>query len=48
MTRDEKIQFIIKSVYEFEGEKISPDFFKDMTCDELDKEVAYMEYLWEK
>ena len=48
MTRDEKIQFIIKSVKEFEDVTLTPDYFKDMACDELDKKVDFMEYLWEK
>ena len=48
MTRDEKIQFIIKSVKEFEDVTLTPDYFKDMACDELDKRVDFMEYLWEK
>ena len=48
MTRDEKIQFIIKSVKEFEGVELTPDYFKDTACDELDKQVDFLEYLWEK
>jgi hypothetical protein len=48
MTRDEKIQFIIKSVKEFEDVTLPKKHFEDMSCDELDKEVAFMEYLWEK
>jgi len=48
MTRDEKIQFIIKSVKEFEDVTLTLDDFKNMPCDELDKKVDFMEYLWEK
>lgn len=48
MTRDEKIQFIIKSIKEFEDVTLTEDFFKDTACDDLDKQVDFLEYLWEK
>jgi hypothetical protein len=48
MTRDEKIQFIINSIKEFEGVTYPKRHFEDMPCDELDKHVSFMEYLWEK
>lgn len=48
MTRAEKIQFCVDSVYELEGERVPHEYFEKLNDEELDKEVEWFDYLWEK
>ena len=48
LKREEKIQFIVDSIKAFEDVTASKDIFKEMSDEELDKIVAFMDYLWEK
>jgi hypothetical protein len=48
MTREEKIQFLIESIWHIEGASVASPYFESYTDLELDKEVKWYEYLWEK
>lgn len=48
MTREQKVQFIVDSIYQIEGALVPPAEFEEMTEDELSKEVEWYEYLWTK
>lgn len=48
MTREEKIKFIIKAIDEIEGVLLTPEYFKDYSDENLDKEVERCDYLLDK
>lgn len=54
MTREEKIKYIIESIDGIEGplsdeqKEEAEKVFNDMSDDELDQEIEFQDYLWEK
>lgn len=47
-TRGQKIQFILESIMEFEGAEANQEYYESLSDVELDKQVAWYEYLWTK
>jgi hypothetical protein len=45
MSRDQKIDFIIRAIDAIEGAMILPDHFESHTDEQLDKEVEWYDYL---
>lgn len=48
MTRYEKVRFCQQSVWEFEGVETSYDYWNTLTDEELDSQVEFYDYLWDK
>lgn len=48
MTREEKVIFIRKSAWYFEGLELKKEDFITKSDAEIDEEVKRYEYLWEK
>jgi hypothetical protein len=48
LTRDEKIHFIIESIKAFEDVTLAASHFENHTEQEIDKQVDWYDYLWEK
>jgi hypothetical protein len=48
MTRDERIQFLIKAIDEIEDAIVSSGYFESYTDEQLEKEVKWYEYLYTK
>lgn len=48
MTREEKVRFIRKSAWYFEGIELKKEDFITKSDSEIDEEVEKYNYLWEK
>jgi hypothetical protein len=48
MSREQKIQFIIDSIWHLEDATVGASYFEDYTDKEIDEEVEWYEYLWTK
>jgi hypothetical protein len=48
MTRDEKINFLIKAIDAIEGIELTPEYFEEYSDAKLDDEVEWMDYLLDK
>lgn len=48
MSREEKIKFLIDSIWNIEEATVGPGYFESYTDGELDKEIKWYEYLLEK
>jgi hypothetical protein len=48
LTREEKIKFLIDSIWHIEGATVGPAYFESYTDEELEKEVNWYDYLWGK
>jgi len=47
-TREEKIKFIIDSIWELEEATVGAAYFESYTDEQIEKEVVWYEYLWTK
>jgi hypothetical protein len=48
MTREERIDYLIESIWEIEGATVGPAFFEDYTDERLEKEIEWYDYLLDK
>lgn len=48
MSREEKIQFIIDSIWELEGATVGRAYFEDYTDKQIEERYEWHEYLWTK
>ncbi|MDA2738390.1 hypothetical protein PDQ75_24875 [Bacillus cereus group sp. Bc015] len=45
MSREEKIQFIIKAIHEIEGAVVEPEHFADRSDEQIDEDFEWYDYL---
>lgn len=48
MTREEKVKYLIELIDQVEGVKVAPDYFVNMSDEQLEEEVEWYDYLMTK
>lgn len=48
MTREEKVNFLVESIWELEGATVGAAYFEDYTDEQIDEKFDWYEYLWTK
>jgi hypothetical protein len=48
VTREQKITFLIRAAWDIEGAVVVPSYFDKYTDEELDKQVDFYDYLYDK